>query len=321
MDKIENICNLLVYTNIPYREYLGLDKKIRFGCEIEFEKAKYYTIKMNLRKEKILNKWLLKDDATVVTIDNYEVFGGEINSPIMHDYKTCWKELQKACELIKKYNGIVNGRAAAHIHIDSRILKGIPKNIINLIKIWTAYEHVIYRFVYGEDEEERKILFDYAAPVAGYFNETIRDIEKYGFDGDIKKLYYYLFQVTLLNNMNSGISFMHCCGIEENEKNTIEIRCPNGTLNEIIWQNNINFFVRLLEYCASSRYDEEFINKKLQNYKFKRLEEYRNIYFEDALELSNLIFEKEEDKLYFLKQYLKINENNKQIIIEKVKLK
>lgn len=322
MEKFENICNLLVYTNIPYREQLGFDKTVKFGTEIEFDKANYYAIERALLNRKLLKDWTLEDDFTVRNIYNIHGLGGEITSPILHDYKKCWTQLKSACNLIRQNKGLINDRCGAHIHIDSSILKNNPKYILNFVKLWTVYEHVIYRFAYGEYDKERKTLYDYAAPSSGYFYETILNIKEHGLIEKAQDFYSYLFQCSIFNSINAGISFLHCSGlVEDDNKNTIEVKCPNGTLNEVIWQNNINFFVKLLEYCASSRYDEEFINKKLQNYKFKKLDEYRNIYLDDAIELSNLIFEKEEDKFYFLKQYLKINENNKQIIIEKVKSK
>ena len=38
---------------------------------------------------------------------------------------------------------------------------------------------------------------------------------------------------------------------------TIEFRSSNGTLNEIIWQNNVNFFTKMLLSCASDNFDIE----------------------------------------------------------------
>ena len=43
---------------------------------------------------------------------------------------------------------------------------------------------------------------------------------------------------------------------------TIEFRCPNGTLNEVIWQNNLNLFVHLLLYAKSNDFDEYRVEKR-----------------------------------------------------------
>lgn len=84
------------------------------------------------------------------------------------------------------------------------------------------------------------------------------------------------------------------------------MRCPNGTINPIIWQNNINFFAKLFLYCSSDNFDKDFIDYKLTCLRNNLINyDYSNIYIDAILEFSNLIFSNEIDKLYFLKQYLK----------------
>ena len=319
-DRKTDICNLILNSKFPFRKTLNLDKKIQFGVEIEFENADYYSVKRDLENRKKLNKWTIDDDATVKYIDGFSKYGGELISPILHDNVVSWNQIKSACHLIKRNYGLIRGRSAAHIHIDSSILNDDINSILNFVKIWTAYEHVIYRFSYGEDKKEREMLIEYAAPVANYFYDVIRNIEEYGFTGNVKNFYKYFFYSTLTDNMAAGISFMNCAGFPD-EKNTIEVRCPNGTLNAKVWQNNINFFIKLLLYSASSYYDKDLIDKKIKDYKYKYLIDYSDIYFGDAEELMNLIFDSDDDKLYFLNQYLKINMSNKDNIIEKVKMK
>ena len=55
----------------------------------------------------------------------------------------------------------------------------------------------------------------------------------------------------------------------------------------------------------------------MKNYEVKKLEQYSDIYLDDAIELSDLIFDNELDKMYFLKQYLKINKYNFEAIKQK----
>jgi len=89
--------------------------------------------------------------------------------------------------------------------------------------------------------------------------------------------------------------------------NTIEFRCPNGTLNPIIWQNNVNLFTKLLLFCKEESYQPEVVEarEKINNHKYMKLEWYDEIYLQQALEFSDLIFSNNLDKIYFLKQYLK----------------
>ncbi len=89
--------------------------------------------------------------------------------------------------------------------------------------------------------------------------------------------------------------------------NTIEFRSPNGTLDNIIWQNNVNFFFKLLIYARSINYNDDLIEKRhLTNLdKYNELKWYDEIFLGHALELCDMIFTNNLDKICFLKQYLK----------------
>lgn len=328
MNKLKTICDDLRIFDIKYRDKINLPKNVKFGTEIEFENACYHDTFELIQKKKKLSKWVLKGDATVNTFFEGKDYGGELISPILHDTKESWSQLKTACQLLRHNLALIQGRAGAHIHIDSNILKDDDNLILNLIKLWMVYEHVIYRFAYGEENTmPRGSISWHASPVAPYINEFLleydnnnkiyEEIKKMTFMKDCHLYYLFSLYVKNPNAINTGINFHHCKGISDDELNTIEIRCPNGTLNHITWQNNINLFTKLLIYCASSNFDKEFIDKKIKKYKYKRLEQYSDIYFSDAVELANLIFDNELDKMYFFKQYLKINKNNFEIVKEK----
>ena len=90
-------------------------------------------------------------------------------------------------------------------------------------------------------------------------------------------------------------------------RNTIEFRCPNGTIDEVIWQNNINFFARLMEAIANNKIDLDYLDKRFNNLVLNNnIDSFNNIYIHDTLELADIIFDKDIDKLYFLKQYFKL---------------
>lgn len=89
--------------------------------------------------------------------------------------------------------------------------------------------------------------------------------------------------------------------------NTIEFRCPNGSLDPVIWQNNVNLFVNILKYSKSPKYDDDVITKRheFNQDKYSSLRDYKEIYLEQALELCDMVFNNNFDKVYFLRQYLK----------------
>ncbi len=291
---LDNINNY----NIEFRDDINIHKDITFGVELEFEKSNNEKIDNELLDLGILNKWY-------TTIDNSLDDGAEISSPILKDYKSNWILLKNVCAIIKK-NAIVDNSCGGHIHIGSHILGDNINYWKNFLKIWAAYENIIYRF--GSDGKMiRPNIFKFACPVANYL---------WYFVNSDKSLSEILKMLSF--DKNQGISFQNV-NIYKCEKykrnNTLEFRSPNGTLDVITWQNNVNFFIKLLLYCKSVKFDDELVNKRynlkkdkynLLNPKvYKSLMFYNDIYINEALELSDLIFDNNLDKLNFVKQYIK----------------
>ena len=81
--------------------------------------------------------------------------------------------------------------------------------------------------------------------------------------------------------------------------NTVEFRSANGTLNKVIWQNLINFYVKMMYSCGSSNFDIELLNYR----QTKGIEP--NYYDDMAFELCDLVFDNDFDKHCFLRQYYK----------------
>lgn len=213
--------------------------------------------------------------------------GDEIISPILRDEISSWNDLKQVIEIMKQYYEI-HQTCGGHIHIGTQILGETKLNWQNFCKLWSAYEKVIYRFTDGEYLKTRMYGCNYAKPLA-------KAIQYY------KKDNHYNMQG--LFSKDKAVSFKKVKGFQEEKNNTIEFRCPNGTLEATIWQNNINFFVRFLNYCKDYNFDYDTVDKRereITDYK-----NYHSIYFEEALELADLIFYNNLDKVNFLRQYLK----------------
>ena len=93
------------------------------------------------------------------------------------------------------------------------------------------------------------------------------------------------------------------------EMRTIEFRSPNGTFNPIIWQNNVNLLVHLFMYAKSDKFNEDKIMKRmkmmLEDNVSSKIYKYSRIYNGQAIELADMIFDNNLDKIYFLRQYVK----------------
>ncbi len=301
--------DLLYYMNNYYlelRNRLGFDNHITFGLELEFEDAKQKCIETQLRAMLLYDTWILKGDGSL-----HE--GAEINSPILKDTSDSWKKLKEVCSIVNK-NATIGEYSGGHIHIGTQVLGGQNESWLNFIKLWAVYENVIYRFVYGDFLVARTSMSEYARPMAKIFWSDYQRLSGYT----------QLSTVDIIEMIShvrrQAVNFYNVKGVKdfdnEEYRNTIEFRCPNGTIDPTIWQNNVNLFVNLLLYSRSSKYDDDIIQKRrnLNEEKYSSLDWYGELYLQQALELCDMLFTTNYDKVYFLRQYLKSFEaNNKKL--------
>ncbi len=292
---IQTFIILLNNYYLELRQKLHLDRQVSFGLEIEFEHVDKEGLEKELYQNFPRRNWLITDDASLKE-------GAEINSPIMQDKEITWKHLAKVCEITRKFAKI-DKDSSGHIHIGTQILGNNLEAWLRFLKIWSVYENIIFRFANGEYLTTRPRIMEYAAPVRRSFKreyekslrEEISLIELF------RNLKYNRYLAVNFRN----IDIYHPDVFER--FNTLEFRLPNGTLDATIWQNNINFFVKLLSYTKSSLFDMDVILKREKDTfsQMMDLRLYDEIFLQQALELSDLIFDNNLDKIYFLKQYLK----------------
>ena len=300
---------LLYYLEFYYlklRHNLGLSNDITFGLELEFENAKIKPLEQELKASKYNEKWFIKNEPSVID-------GAEINSPVLKDTNASWISLKKICHMISEY-ATIDAKAGGHIHIGTQVLGNNPKSWLNFIKFWSVYENVIYRFSYGEFLNARQDISSYASPASTLFWYAYEDLKPLKYLDNyviISKINYARCKAVNFKKVTNFTSF--------NQDNTIEFRCPNGTLNPIIWQNNVNLFVNILLYAKNSLYNDDIIEqrKEKNGEKYNSLIWYKEIFLEQALELCDMLFNTNLDKIYFLKQYLKSFETSE----DKIKAK
>ena len=277
---------------IEYRNKLDINPKTTIGIEIEFQKAFVNLINMKL-KRKLDTNWIAKYDGTVTLSAMNILYGGEINSPILRNTEKTWIELKKVCEILNKKNAQITDKCGGHIHIGEEILS--HESYMNFIKLWYLYEPIIYRFSYGEFQRERRLMFTFAASLRNLFLTVIMK-EGY-FESEIDLINY------LAKERRQAVNFQNVLL----GKKTIEFRCPNSSIDPVIWQNNVNFFAHLLDKSNDIEIDEDKLNYTMRHHteNFRNCLDYIKIDMNEANELANIVFDKEIDKLYFLRQYVK----------------
>ncbi len=298
--KSDRLLNCVNNTNFVLRDNLNIDKQYTFGIEIEMEYCDISKIKELLIK--------YHDQDWIVKRDNSLEDGCEINSPILRDDYYTWKIIEDVCQKVSK-KAIVGDKTSGHIHIGAPILGSNKEYWLRFLKLWATYENVIYRFAYGEYANARKCIKKYAEPFSLYL------FLEYDYFKDINFSFHKLFRNLRNYERYHSVNFLNVDmdDLDTNKfMNTIEFRNPNGSFNPIIWQNNINLFMKLLLYCRSKKFNDELISKRYEKNKefLNNLDLYKEIYLDPALELCDLIFDNNVDKLYFLKQYLKGFDNS-----------
>ena len=278
---------------IVLRDYLGFLDCITIGLELESEYADRGDILSEIEDAPLINTWQVKSDSTL-----HE--GVEVNSPVLRDEEVYWEDLDTVCNIMDRYSRI-GPHAGAHIHIGTPILGNNTSAWLNFIKLWSVYENIIYRFTYGEYLTARSTMNEFATPASTVFWNDYTRLK----DGDLHLrglVNHFSHQRRQAVNFNNVKDFNNY-GYE----NTIEFRCPNGTLDPVIWQNNVNLFINVLRYAKDKDFDHDTIDRRhlIIGDKYTSLTDYNEIYLEQALELCDMLYSNNLDKINFLRQYLK----------------
>ena len=220
------------YKRIDLKEYtvgnsiINLPKNMTIGIEIESEGINSNIISKIIKNLK--NDWKEEIDTSLDS-------GIEVKSPIIHgnDEQRVY-EMKEICILLNKLGQKISERCGGHIHIGSDYLT-TKESWMNLLQLLSNNEEILYIIANKEGEAPRFMLSSYAKPYSGEHEkalneksvqlDTIEELKKLA--KDVQK-----------GAENYGINFKNL----GNEKNTIEFRIPNGTIDAKTWIENINLF-------------------------------------------------------------------------------
>lgn len=284
---------------IPYRKTLELPKNSTFGCEIEF-KIRNYSLDncpSYVTEYDYLNNFLESINYNyswnaVPELDDHI----EIISPILKDENSNWKELEEILEFLISKGAYYSGGCGAHVHVGKQVLGTDINSLKILLKLWMIYEDVIIKFTNGINYFERKnfrIASDRAAFSIKWFLKKLEEEKITEFRPSLHN------KLLTINFCTDDIyNFLQEAQKKEVE-DTIEFRCANGTLNKVIWQNLVNFYVKLMDSCSKPDFDLELLTyRESKGIDIK--------YYDDmAFELCDLVFDNNFDKYCFLRQYYK----------------
>jgi len=268
-----------------YRYSIGLDDKYLFGTELEFTNVYLDDISKLFRESPLpvryalhhkstgftkYDEWYLDMDSTVTKRKEGRFFGGELSSRILTDKKEIWIELKDICYLLRKAGATINDTCSNHIRVNLSCIKNEPYFFEVLSKIIALYEIEIKSFYMGDDYLTRSTSFDYARLLSGYLIEYINNVNFY--DPDCLYQFRHYRGVGYFTRRDA-INLQ-----DYDQKKLMEVRYANGSLNEKIIQNNINFTLKLVDAIQRELFDTIELSREVN-----RLKE-SDWYFRDLFE-------------------------------------
>lgn len=274
---------------------IGLDKEMSIGIEIESEGERAELLRklksfLNEDDEKQERKWETKGDLSLSEQDGLEVV-----SPILIDSKKDVEEIYMTCEMLKQAGQEANEKCGAHVHIGAEYLKS-KEAYANLLEIWGNTERIMYIITNEPGSIPRGGTSQHAEPISYKIAQAIEEgsIEL----NDEQDLQTFISSLQKMqNNKERSLNLLNI----NNQKNTIEFRVANGTINPDVWIENIKLFGRLVQRAEELAEIEQKSNineEERQQLELKeRLKE--DIPEKEKLEIVlDILFEEEEKEVY-----------------------
>lgn len=294
---------------------LTVSSKIPFGIEIEFENALLQNVKQKLAQCK-LQKWVTSKE---IGVTRQNIWGGELSSPLLYNYKKYLIQIQKSLQILKEEKAHISQSTSLQVSVDRGILEDNALYLYRFLLLWILYEPDIYHFCYGETDHPRKSLSIRAMPCG---NHIMKILSENGIDIDTCTQIPFSTLFSALENRLKGKFFGILFETQNNfqiETNRIELRIPNGTLQQSIILNTIQFFITLLNASKNEQIPWHAL-EETKRQKQKEMEElvykpYYGAYQSQILQkaaqpyqgdsFADLIYPEETTKKQFLKQYYK----------------
>lgn len=272
------------------------------GIEIEAEGENASILKhISLN---IADGWDFKNDSSLT-------YGVEAASPILKGSdKTISNSINRLCGLMKALDLDVSERCGGHIHIGADYLTDI-KALAYLTEIWGNAEKLLFLISNKEGEIPRENIEDYAMPISKNLEAAIaHKTTQLKDEKDLKR-----FVKNVQKNKWYAINFQH---LDETNKNTIEFRLANGSLEPNTWIDNINLFGGIVKAAQDlALIDNKYEISIEEKQKINSLETLKDTKKNDREKLEALLklAIEEDDRNIYIKRY---EENKKLINLESV---
>ena len=250
--------------------------------------------------------------------------GAELVSPILYDKEADWQNLLEVCEHMKKYPGshgqdvVADSKCGCHVHFDARCLTGknleeTEKIMSTFLRFWAESEELIYKMCNDVGQPIRagtltntqkglNRLCMKLQHIKGMASSTGKKIMKSIEKGTLKVSYKKfgalkraIAKGKLDNRRYHGLNLTN---IGNPDKNTIEFRMSNGTLNPDVIKKNVHLYASVLETSRTMALNPEKLQE--QSDQFYRTDVNEQ---EKVQNFLNLVFDNEDDKKIYMERW------------------
>lgn len=310
-DDLVRLNDYLLKINFNYRELLNVSNDIPYTLDIDFMSFQSSDIKKSIsnfnEKSKSFNKpFIISENSIFKKTDKNICI---VKSDVLNNKLKDNELINEFCNSISNIKGPISSNKEIHINVGLNELNNDNYNLLTLLKIYLLYEHIIYRFSYGDDLSSQVSMSLYSKELSNLLYDFIKgnDITD-DFNKNIDILRKKVIKKDHALNINKKNQVL--------KTDSIEFKMYNSKTNIFVIQNYINLVLNLIERIKNDDIDNSYLDDKLLNYdyNFYKTENYKDSYYGDALEFCDLIFLDDIDKDYFLRQYF-IKEKTKKLVI------
>jgi hypothetical protein len=297
---------------------LGLPENFKFGIEIEA-----YNVKTKGKNGLYTGK-----SADYIKSKNWHMAtkheerlvregGAELVSPILKDSEQDWKNISEMCNLIKKHPGkkgdqvVADDKCGLHVHFDSECLLENPNNMKIFKSLYAESEELIYKMCNEKNNPIRKsaINKDFkglhlisAIWRNGMASPSGKKILKQIENGTLKVSYKKFGKLKMLASKykidERRYKGLNLTNIGNENKNTIEFRMSNGTLNPEVIKQNVFLYASLIDSSIKISKNPKLYEKQLMDfYKTDITENEKAEYF------LSLIMSHPEDRQIYMERF------------------
>lgn len=244
--------------------------------------------------------------------------GAEIISPILHDNSHDWETINDVCSHIKNYPGtkgpdvIANSKCGLHIHFDANLLTQSPEIMKTFLTLWPHMEELTYKMCNDKNDPIRKSTLNRSKSAIKQFRKIAAPIGKKltkKINENNLKLSYKNFGflkrhlVAPLKLDNKRFNGLNLSNIGNPNKNTIEFRMSNGTIDPEIIKQNVFLYSSIINTARNIALQNGYKKEELQEFLKDNISEKQK-----AISFTNLIFDNNDDRKIYIDRWASVKD-------------